>query len=56
MTDPSVRSNMLMTEPPGGRLVNGVQLPFLPCAYAMELIAASAQTKTRHMVKELIVL
>src|SRR5580692_708318 len=60
MTVPSVRSSMLMTEPPGGRLANGAQLAevgaFPSCACATELNVTNPKAKTRHMTRAPIVL
>ena len=46
-----------MTEPPGGRLVNGAQLAgaLRSCAYAIEVVATSPQAKTRHVTRTLTV-
>jgi hypothetical protein len=51
---------MLMTEPPGGRLVSGAQLAearaFPSCACATELNVISPLAKTKNMTRALMVL
>jgi len=59
MIVPSLESNRLMTEPPGGRLASAVQLaepdPLLSCAFAMAVTATSPQAKRKQTTKALIV-